>query len=231
MYVAINIMLVVKRSLRLAVVLATTFAPLACHHAPVQPPTLEGDGVAKSESREIQAFTSIELRGALGVELTTGPLDKLVLTGDENVLSAVSTTVEDGVLIVRETQNVSSKTPLSLAVHAPLVKKVGVHGVAKLHATGLSETSFTLTCQGTASAELSGAVDTLDVEMSGAGHVSAVDLVAKTARVKLSGTGSVDVNATDTLSATVSGVGSVRYKGSPKVDRNISGVGKIEPIK
>jgi hypothetical protein len=60
--------------------------------------------------------------------------------------------------------------------------------------------------------------------------VRAAGLTAKQARVTVSGTGSVEVNATDKLEANVSGVGSVKYRGTPAIEKRVSGVGTVAPL-
>jgi hypothetical protein len=66
--------------------------------------------------------------------------------------------------------------------------------------------------------------------VSGAGDVRLDQLVAREAKVEVSGAGSVHVHATDSLTASVSGVGDVVYSGRPEdVQKDVSGVGDVRP--
>lgn len=202
----------------------------ACHAVSGGGGGVQGDGVAKTESREVPTFDAIELDGTVRLELTTGPLDRLSITGDENVLPLVSTTVSGGKLVVRETKDAQLKTPLVVTVRAPSVGRIDVNGAATVRASGLTGTKFVLASRGASNAELSGQVDRVEIEMGGAGRVRASGLQSKEAQVGLSGAGSVEVNASEKLKADVSGVGSVRYRGSPAVEKTVSGLGSVGPL-
>ncbi len=214
--------------------LAAAFALLLCSPACRTSVSLgngeQGDGVAKSETREIPAFDSIEVDGTVKLDFATGPLDKLSITGDENLLPLVSTTVTGTKLVVHETKAVHSKTPLVVTVHSPTLTRLDAAGISRVIATGLHGATFTYTSSGVSNAELTGQVDSLEVQTGGTGEVHAAGLTAKQAHVAISGAGTVEVNATDKLKADVSGVGSVRYRGSPTVEKNVSGMGTVGPL-
>ncbi len=75
--------------------------------------------------------------------------------------------------------------------------------------------------------ELKGVAQSLDVKLSGAGHVDAKELKANDVDVKIEGVGTSSVYATETLNAKIEGVGKVRYKGNPQVTKNIEGLGSV----
>lgn len=213
---------------------ASAFALLlftsACHGTLTIDDGVQGSGVARTESRDVTAFQTIELDGSVQLVLTTGPLGKLSITGDDNLVPLVSTTVTGGKLVVRETKNVHSKTPLVISITAPDVTRIESNGAGTVRASGLTGPSFTLAAAGASSADLSGQVDKLDISVGGAGRIRAGGLVSREANVEIAGTGAVEVDATEKLKATVSGVGEVRYRGSPTVEKTVSGVGTVKPI-
>jgi hypothetical protein len=204
------------------------FGAPACQRASIQ-----GNGVAKTELRDVAALgaiEAIELSGSIELEFTAGAPGKLSLTGDENLLPLISTTVSQGKLVVSQTKKMEAKTPLLVTLSAPGLRRVDVTGAANVHATGIQGPTFAVGVTGAANAELSGQVDVLELTIDGAGSVRANDLHAKEARVDLSGVGSADVNATDKLKANVSGVGTVRYRGTPTVEKDVSGLGAVTPL-
>jgi hypothetical protein len=75
--------------------------------------------------------------------------------------------------------------------------------------------------------ELDGVARSLDVEISGAGHVDAGELKTKDVKFKIEGVGTGSVYATETLFAKIEGVGRVRYHGDPKVTKSIDGLGSV----
>lgn len=75
--------------------------------------------------------------------------------------------------------------------------------------------------------ELEGIAQSLDVKLSGAGHVNAKDLKVKDASFKIEGVGTGSIHAVETLYAKIEGVGKVNYKGNPEVTKNIEGLGSV----
>jgi hypothetical protein len=90
--------------------------------------------------------------------------------------------------------------------------------------------SNTLTCRidGTGSMTLRGKATEQVVQVYGTGEIHSFDLTASRCTVTLSGTGSVEVTATQRLDATLSGVGSIVYGGNPpELTQHINGDGTI----
>ncbi len=76
----------------------------------------------------------------------------------------------------------------------------------------------------------SGAVESVDVLAQGVGTTALFDLASESAKVWLSGVGTVEVNATQSLFARVSGVGTVFYSGNPaEIDVQVEGFGSVRP--
>lgn len=75
--------------------------------------------------------------------------------------------------------------------------------------------------------ELDGIAKSLEVNLSGAGHVDADDFKVKDATVKIEGVGTGSVHATETLYARIEGVGKVSYKGNPDVTKDVDGLGSV----
>uniref|UniRef100_UPI003217C9B9 head GIN domain-containing protein n=1 Tax=uncultured Draconibacterium sp. TaxID=1573823 RepID=UPI003217C9B9 len=75
--------------------------------------------------------------------------------------------------------------------------------------------------------DLEGVAESLDVRLSGAGHVDADDLKVKDASFHIEGVGTGSVHATETLYAKIEGVGKVWYTGNPKVTKDIEGLGAV----
>jgi hypothetical protein len=75
--------------------------------------------------------------------------------------------------------------------------------------------------------ELDGVAKSLDVKVSGAGHIDADDLKTRDVSFKIEGVGTGSVYATETLFAKIEGVGRVKYYGNPKVTKSIEGLGSV----
>lgn len=84
---------------------------------------------------------------------------------------------------------------------------------------------------GSGNLTLRGYGTTLDASISGSGNLKGFDCPLETGKVKVSGTGSAEVNATNSLEAYVLGSGSIKYKGRTKiVTKKVYGTGLIDTV-
>ncbi len=213
--------------------------------------SLQGSGISKTEKRDVAAFTRIVNTIPIDIEATTKQDQQLELTGDDNVLPYVKTTVSGGTLFVDTTEpllNWSNKTTLRLKISMRTLESVEVSGVGSVTAEPLETPTmrvamsgagnitlnkvkvqeFSASVSGVGQVRVQGEADRGELDLSGAGNIQARSLVLKQANVRVSGVGSAYVSVLQTLDAAVSGAGNVIYYGSPAtVNRSISGVGSI----
>jgi hypothetical protein len=204
----------------------------ACHDASPSPSSTRGNGVTKTDSRDLAAFDTIEIDGSLILEVGgQSPGIQVSLSGDENLLPLISTTVTGTKLTIHPTTVITPKAPLIVSVHVPSLSRIDVKGATVVHAKSIRADSFTFTSNGAADADLSGSAGKLEIDLEGAGSIRAGTLRAKEAHVTVNGAGSVEVNASDALKADVTGVGSVRYHGSPSTfEKKVTGLGSVTPL-
>ena len=82
---------------------------------------------------------------------------------------------------------------------------------------------------GTGSMTLRGYATTLDVLVSGTGSLKGFDCPLESAKLRLSGSGNAEVNATNNLEAIVMGNGTVKHKGNTKtVTKKVYGQGAVD---
>jgi hypothetical protein len=74
---------------------------------------------------------------------------------------------------------------------------------------------------------LAGSADEMGISISGSGGVYAKGLKVKECSIKISGSGSCEIDATGELDASISGSGRVTYYGDPQIDARVSGSGKV----
>ena len=120
----------------------------------------------------------------------------------------------------------ASKTGLDSLVTDKL--EIVNSGVGSFSLNNLKADQVNVKCSGVGSIELTGETNTVRLKCSGVGSINASQLIAKSAEVKLSGTGSIKCYSTEEIEGSVSGVGSLQYGGHPKEkDLHSSGVGSI----
>jgi len=198
--------------------------PLACRR-PVSS-GVHGSGVPKTETRQIATFDEIDFRGAGSLEIAIGQPQSLIITCDDNILPLIETKVTGHQLVVRPVQQIRDVKLVIKATVADL-KNLQIGGAAKAQVTGIANETLDITANGAATISLAGKTDRLQIEINGAGKVSADELAARDVRAEISGTGEADVNASKTLNATINGVGTIRYTGNPQVTKQINGLGTV----
>jgi hypothetical protein len=206
-------------------------------------------GVA-TRSFEVAHFTSMNVDGAFRVELTqqSGSSSAVKVETDENQLHRVEVEVRNEVLFVKLRNSLRNPKRLILYVTTDQYKRIKLQGANALNSTtplrgdaieldfsGASEVDLTLDFDrvradiaGSCSLALHGKANQASLSVSGVGNLSAQDLEVNQVEVRVSGTGSADVYAQETLVAEVSGMGNVTYRGDPTVQQSVSGMGSIK---
>ena len=211
-------------------------------------------GVATS-ALQLDAYHSVELRGAAQLHLsqaavpsttlTTNMLHSLV-TGEDNWLAEV----RDSVLYIDVTTQMSlDEVMLDFAIASPDLRKITVYGASKIETLDgqtLTQPSLALDLNGAAQAELhlhvqtlmidakgasqlelSGTADEVRVTIAGAGELEAEDLVAQTLHINCAGASKAEVNVVRELWAQAAGASKITYKGAPQIRQNIAVGGSV----
>ena len=188
-----------------------------------------GSGTPKTEDRPLAGFESIEVGGAMTLAVTVAEgAHKVTVSGDDNIVPLVTTTVVGTALKIELDQPVRPKTPLTVTVSAPKVSSLSLGGAIEATITGVSGESFAATVSGAGSLKGRGIVNKLDLSVNGAADADLSSLKAADVTVSVSGAAEVGVHADKTLNVTVSGAASVSYGGTPEVKKQISGAGSVK---
>ena len=191
--------------------------------------TVQGSGVAKTETRDVGAFSLVRLDGSADVKVTIGEKPSLTISGDDNILPLIETTVKDNQLVITSHGSISPKLPLKAEITTPSLTGFAINGSGDVKIAGLNEKEFAASIRGSGDMTVTGAAESLKVDIKGSGDAKLDGLAAKKATVSVSGSGDVQVNATDSLTATVAGSGDVRYSGEPKeLVKSVAGSGSVQ---
>jgi hypothetical protein len=207
------------------------------------------------ETREVSGFTGVDMRGIGKLVLVQGDSESLEVSGPDNVVPLVRTSVQGGVLVLElQPENiVTGMNPadmLTFSVGVKDLSSVSVSGLGDVEMDGLKAPRLNVTMSGSGrialrslaldglvlrlsgmgDVTLSGGAADAEIDISGAGNVNAPDLRIQTARITISGAGSATLWVTDSLTGTISGAGNIEYYGNPEVHANTSGVGRFKPL-
>lgn len=210
---------------------------------------LRGEGETVSRTRTVAAFDAVDVQGKFDVFLTQGPAQDILIEGQENIVSQITTRVSNGKLLIEfDRKRVKINTPVRIYLTTPNLTEVLLSGSNtvkgltdwnvnnfKVRASGSGNIFFTLRnaqhvesrISGSGKVTLTGNAESYDGEISGSGDIKAYDLQTKTADVSVSGSGRCELTVTENLKARISGSGKVRYRGTPAIDSHISGSGSV----
>lgn len=191
---------------------------------------VQGDGQVVTQQRHVSPFDRVTVNGNYHVAYSYSPQQSVQVEADRNLLPLIATSVVNGKLIIHKAvdKSVTSTHPVRIKLAGPECVAIHSYGSNVISARGLHGQNFTLKLNGASQVELTGQVESLDVEATGSSGVRADQLAAKQVAVSLRGAGNAEVHADDALSATVGGVGQVMYTGHPRhVVSHVHGLGRL----
>ncbi len=208
-----------------------------------------------SENRQVSGFSSIEFSAFGKVNISQGDVESLNISGPDNLVPEISTTVSNRTLVIKTTNNITipTTTNANVVTYNIVVKdlsslavsgagdvqietlstsslKITMSGAGSISQNQLTTGSLILTLSGLGSINSTGTATQATIEISGAGSVNAPDLQIQDATVTISGLGSATLWVTGQLSGTISGAGSVSYYGNPQASTNSTGLGKFNSL-
>lgn len=228
----------------------TLMAVLACSDNGTSPDTntIIGSGNLTTVERSVAGFNSITTFIPVTITIQYGTEQNLSVTVDDNVVDYITTSVNNGTLVVTSQDDVNlNQIHLSLDLTMTDLEDITVIGPATiagdfslplddfyLTITGAATINFSLEADqmisslpGSFTIMLRGQVTKHIINHSGSGYLSAFDLISDTTIVNLSGAGSEEVYVNDLLDVNISGVGNVYYKGAGDILVNITGIGNV----
>ena len=214
--------------------------------------SVQGSGYAKSESRQVDSFTGIDLKGNGDLYVTQGGPQEVRVVADDNLLPLIPTSVQNGVLVIgNENTCFRNTSPVKVFVKAPGIRRLTVSGSGSINSdsvimtealeTAISgagvidlqveATTLATRITGDGTATITGSVKSHTITISGNGKIFSPGLVTSTTSIDISGSGRTDVHVLDTLNLKITGSGTVNYSGNPKtVNKEVNGVAKINPV-
>ena len=190
-------------------------------------PGVRGNGQIKTEERQVAAFANLDAGGAFEIEWQNGS-PAFRITTDENLLPYIENNVSDDTLRLRTREHIWPTHGIKIVISSPTRTGGRLRGAVKLTVKQLSGPTFALESKGASEVSLSGNIDRLLVDMTGASQLAAAGLQTKTAEISTTGAGDAEVAVTDTLNVAITGAGKVTYSGNPAtIKKQITGAGSI----
>lgn len=215
---------------------------------PIVTTTITGSGTLVTVDRTVASFHSVSLATVGKVNITSGSPQSVSVTVDDNIETHISTTVNNGVLLVSHNPAVNlSDFELTVDLTMTDLEALTITGVGTIATTNRFEVDeldlllsgvghmildldadrISSVLSGVGNLLLTGAVDRHNCIHSAVGSIQAFELVSDTTVAHLSGVGNAEVYVNDSLNVIISGIGSLLYRGDPTIVQTISGSGQV----
>ena len=200
---------------RIATIVAVVAAVLVASACTVAVPTTIGSGRAQTEQRSVGSFTKVRVDEAIKATVIVGPDITVSVTTDDNVLSAVNTTVTADRLNVSMSGGAQPRVPVTVAITMPSLEDIGAGSAASITATGVNSPSLTASADSAGSVIVRGNSASVAVTATSAGSADLGGVPAQTATVNVGSGARATVNAQQSVSGSVDTGGVVSISGNP----------------
>lgn len=192
---------------------------------------IQGSGVAKTETRDVPAFTRIDSMGSAKVTVTIGDHQSVSIEADDNILPLIDTIVKGDRLQISSHDSYSARTPIKVTITVAKLEEARVQGSGSVNASGVDAKRFDAHISGSGDINVSGTAQSLTATVTGSGKLDATKMPVDSANVTITGSGDVTVNASKSMSANITGSGDIRYAGNPsQVQQRVTGSGNVRKI-
>jgi hypothetical protein len=212
---------------------------------------VEGSGVLVTDVRVLEHFSEVNYAGPGTLTLRQANTTTLTVSGDDNLVSMVSSQVTGKRLNVQISYHFAphgfqAKLPLivNLAVpqltylrgNARMDRLTGEEVTIEAHSTNeivideLSISRLKVIMTDASKVQLLGEVQHLEVTNWGSGNFDGSKLQSRSASVHVNSTGSASVRVSTSLEAVITSSGSLSFIGDPAVSQQVTGTGSVEKI-
>lgn len=192
-------------------------------------PSTRGEGPVRTESRQANAFSRIDVTTGIPVVVRTGSRAPLVeVTAQESILPIIATDVEGSTLRIRPTTAFNTNDSLGVSITVPKLEGITLSGGSRADLQNVAADVLDLQISGGAAVTASGTSDTVSLTASGGSRADLDELAAKTVLLDVSGGSNVTVRASGEVRGSTSGAGRARVVGGPRVDVATSSGGTVD---
>ena len=193
--------------------------------------TVEGNGIAARDQRQVAAHGELEVSGAMQVEVRVGPAPSLLVEADGNLLPYIRTEERGNALKIYSERNLHSKLPIRIVYTTPRLSEVCASGSGQVFVRGLNGAPLEVRKSGSGQVRLAGKVDSLLARVSGSGVLDAGELSSASADLGLSGSGRMNIGEIrgDYVRASVAGSGVLQAGGAVRsLNARVAGSGNLD---
>jgi hypothetical protein len=211
---------------------------------------IDGAGPVVIKEITVNDFTRFTNEVPANVYFGPGPVRKLEIEAQQNIINVIKAEVFNGELIisVKPNTDIHHHLPINIYIQAPELNgmytfngnievmdlwkpetlTLGIGGSGRIAIRKLQTRKLTGRIEGSGKISIgSGFTGVSQLNIAGSGFMDLANFQADSVYVKVSGSGDVKVAVSNYLNADISGSGNIMYRGNPVIQSKVSGSGTV----
>lgn len=194
--------------------------------------SIRGHGESITETRSIDAISSVQLEGTAIVDIIQGNVQVVTVSGYENLVSLFLTEVNNGNLVLRfkDPYYRVRKNNIRVTLVVPDIQLVRSNGSGQINISNFFNKPY-LASSVNGSGNITIANSSFlraELKVNGTGNIYALGCTALEANTEIFGSGNIEITCSQKISAFVYGSGNIDYWGRPAITNTlVSGTGRI----
>lgn len=173
---------------------------------------IEGKGAIITTTLQVSEFSGISIEGVDNVIIDYGTVQKVSVTGHQNIINRIKTHVSNGTWNMELEDGSYGQYELTYYLTLPTLTNVKIEGTNNVTVNDFIQQ------------------DNLSVKIIGTGNFDGLALPLYNCNADIIGSGNCSVSVENSLNVEIDGSGNVYYNGAPSIDANISGSGLVIPL-
>lgn len=216
--------------------------------------TIRGEGRVVTQDRNSGNFNEIYTHGSFDVEITDASSHSVKVEAQQNLQEYIEVEIKGSELHIRNKKGYTIKGEKEIMIHitAPALKGIYLSGSGNINSTNqltgsqqfeikssgsgnislnIETSSLQSSISGSGNITLKGKTNSFEGKIAGSGNIRAREMQSAITSVKISGSGSAQVVATEKLDTKIAGSGDVKYWGDASVSSKVAGSGTVSKQK
>ena len=179
---------------------------------------VKGNGKIVNQTRDLQDINAISAVGNVKITVYQSSAPSLLVKTDQNILPYISTeTVQKQLKIyVKNKTKLVPSQDIVITINAPNIQSFQCAGMTQAKLKNLVQKSLTVDCKGNSHVNLSGQVQTFNINVSGKSSINAKKLKADEVDINADGDRKIEVHVMKSLKITGAGNSQITYYGYPE---------------
>jgi len=186
-----------------------------------------GEGPVTTETREIRPFSELEVGAGIQVVMTIGPVERLEVSAQANILDTVATTVSGRTLTIDAERDFVSTEAVTVTIAGPSLDRLTISGGAGAEVRGLDVEAFEVAARGGATVAVSGRAGIVTLTADGGSTVNLAGLSAVSVSVDLDAGATATIRAGELVSGSASGGAKLTVAGDAVVTVDTDGGARV----